>query len=55
MTIDLFVLYPIHQRLGIIKNLKYFLVYQIYYILYVFALPFIVFASRKVVWKGREY
>ncbi len=55
ITIDLFVLYPIHKRLGIIKNLKYFLVYQIYYILYVFTLPFIVFASRKVVWKGREY
>jgi cellulose synthase/poly-beta-1,6-N-acetylglucosamine synthase-like glycosyltransferase len=52
---DLFVLYPIHQKLGISKNLKYFLIYQVYYTLYVVALPFIVFTSRKVVWKGREY
>ncbi len=52
---DYFVLYPIHKKLGITKNLKYFWAYQIYYILYVLALPFIVLASRKVVWKGREY
>ncbi len=55
LTIDFVVLYPIHQRMGITKNLKYFFVYQVYYILYVLALPFIVFTSRKVVWKGREY
>jgi len=55
IAIDLFVLYPIHQKMGITKNLKYFFAYQIYYILYVLALPFIVLASRKVVWKGREY
>jgi len=55
ITIDLFVLYPIHQKLGIAKNLKYFLIYQVYYTLYVIALPFIVFISRKVIWKGREY
>ena len=55
ITIDFFVLYPIHQKLGIVKNLKYFLMYQVYYTLYVVALPFIVFISRKVLWKGREY
>lgn len=55
LTIDFFVLYPIHERLGITKNLRYFFVYQIYYILYVLALPFIVLTSRKVIWKGREY
>jgi len=55
IVIDFFVLYPIHQKLGISKNLKYFAVHQVYYILYVIALPFIVLASRKVVWKGREY
>jgi len=55
IVIDFCVLYPIHKRLGIVKNLKYFWAYQIYYILYVLALPFIVLASRKVVWKGREY
>jgi len=55
IAIDFFVLYPIHQKLGITKNLKYFIVYQIYYILYVLVLPFIVLTSRKVKWKGREY
>ena len=55
IAIDFFVLYPIHQKMGITKNLKYFFVYQIYYILYVLALPFIVLTSRKVKWKGREY
>jgi cellulose synthase/poly-beta-1,6-N-acetylglucosamine synthase-like glycosyltransferase len=55
IAIDFFVLYPVHQKMGITKNLKYFFVYQIYYILYVLALPFIVLASRKVKWKGREY
>ena len=55
IIIDFFVLYPIHQKLGISKNLKYFAVYQVYYIIYVFSLPFIVLASRKVIWKGREY
>jgi cellulose synthase/poly-beta-1,6-N-acetylglucosamine synthase-like glycosyltransferase len=55
LTIDFFVLYPIHQKMGITKNLKYFFVYQIYYIFYVLALPFIVLTSRKVKWKGREY
>ena len=55
IAIDLFVLLPIHQNLGITKNLKYFIVHQVYYILYVLALPFIVFTNRKVVWKGRVY
>ena len=55
IAIDLFVLFPIHQNLGITKNLKYFIVHQVYYILYVLALPFIVFTNRRVVWKGRIY
>lgn len=52
---DFFVLYPIHQKLGIAKNLKYFLAHQFYYLLYVVALPFSVLFNRKVVWKGRKY
>ncbi len=34
---------------------KYFLVFEIYYTTYVFLLPFLVFTSPKVVWKGRVY
>lgn len=55
IVIDFFVLYPIHSRLGIQKNLKYFFTFELYYIIYVTALPFILFTNRKVVWKGREY
>ncbi len=51
---DFFVLYSVHNNLGITKNLKYFLSYQIYYTLYVIATPFMLLLDRKVVWKGRE-
>lgn len=55
VAIDFFVLLPVHQRLGLQKNLKYFPVFQIYYIAYVILLPFIVLFSKKVKWKGRVY
>jgi cellulose synthase/poly-beta-1,6-N-acetylglucosamine synthase-like glycosyltransferase len=55
IAIDLFVLMPVHQKLGLQKNLKYFPVFQIYYILYVVFLPFILIFNRTVVWKGRKY
>ncbi|MEO8399474.1 MAG: glycosyltransferase [Ignavibacteriaceae bacterium] len=52
---DFFVLYNAHSQLGIKKNLKYFLAYQLYYTLYVVAIPFVLSFDRKVVWKGRQY
>lgn len=55
IAIDLFVLFPIHSRLGIKQNLKYFIQFEIYFLVYVIILPFIVLSSRKVVWKGKEY
>lgn len=55
LAIDLFVLYPVHYRLGIKDHLKYFLWFELYFIIYVVLLPFIVLTSRKVVWKGKEY
>lgn len=36
-------------------ELKYFPYFQLYYLLYVLILPFMVFFGRKVVWKGRSY
>ncbi len=54
-AIDFFLLYPVHKKLGIAKNLKYFPAFELYFLLYVIAIPFIVLFSRKVVWKGREY
>ena len=55
VSIDLFVLLPVHQRLGLQKNLKYFLVFEIYYIIYVLLLPFVVLFNKKVKWKDRVY
>ncbi len=53
--IDLFFLYPVLAELGLKDKLKYFVYFEIYFIIYVTVLPFIVLASRKVVWKRREY
>ncbi len=55
VAIDFFVLVPTHQRLGLQKNLKYFLMFEIYYIIYVVLLPFVVLFSKKVKWKDRVY
>ena len=55
IAIDLFILYPLHKKLGIIKNMKYFFAAEIYFTLYVLALPFLVLFNRKVKWKGREF
>jgi cellulose synthase/poly-beta-1,6-N-acetylglucosamine synthase-like glycosyltransferase len=55
LAIDLFVLFPVHSRLGIKEHLKYFVQFELYFILYLLILPIIVLSSRKVVWKGKEY
>lgn len=55
VAMDFFLLYPVHKKLGIEKNLKYFFHHQIYYLIYVVILPFIVLPNKKVVWKGRTY
>jgi cellulose synthase/poly-beta-1,6-N-acetylglucosamine synthase-like glycosyltransferase len=55
IAIDFFVLMPIHQKLGLQKNLKYFPVFQIYYMIYVLVLPFAVLFNKKVKWKDRVY
>ena len=55
IAIDFFVLLPVHQRLGLQKNLKYFLVFEIYYIIYVLVLPFVILFNKKVKWKDRVY
>jgi cellulose synthase/poly-beta-1,6-N-acetylglucosamine synthase-like glycosyltransferase len=55
IVIDYFVLMPVHQRLGLQKNLKYFPVFEIYYITYVLVLPFVILFNKKVKWKDRDY
>ena len=43
------------KKFKMVNQLKYFISFQIYFILYVLILPFIVFINRKVIWKEREY
>jgi len=53
---DFFLVYNSHKTLRITDRLKYFIPFQIYYVLYVFFIPFmLIFLNHKVVWKGREY
>jgi cellulose synthase/poly-beta-1,6-N-acetylglucosamine synthase-like glycosyltransferase len=55
LTTDFFTLYPLHSKLGIQKKMKYFLPHQIYFLVYVVLLPFILLFNRKVIWKGRKF
>lgn len=55
LLLDSLVLLPSHKEFNIKKNLKYFLFFEIYFIVYVIILPFIVLPSRKIFWKGRKY
>jgi len=55
LATDFFVLYPVHKILGLTKNLKYFLTFQVYYIIYPLMLPFIVLFNRDVIWKERKF
>jgi cellulose synthase/poly-beta-1,6-N-acetylglucosamine synthase-like glycosyltransferase len=55
ISIDLFALLPIHQKLGLQKNLKYFLVFEFYYIVYVLILPLLIIFNKNVKWKDRVY
>ncbi|MGE5399389.1 MAG: glycosyltransferase [Ignavibacteriales bacterium] len=55
VSTDFFVLYPIFKKFNLTKKLKYFLSFEIYFIIYVILLPVLVLFSRKVIWKGRRY
>lgn len=52
---DVFFLYPVLKRLNLNKKIKYFLAFEIYFIVYVILLPIFVLSSKKVVWKDRRY
>ncbi|MGA7161184.1 MAG: glycosyltransferase [Bacteroidota bacterium] len=43
------------RKTGQFAELKYFWLFEVYYIIYVIALPFAVFLGGRVVWKGRKY
>lgn len=54
-VLDYAFLHTILSRVRRTDLLKDFYFFQLYYILYVVALPFVVFLGGKVVWKGRTY
>ncbi len=55
MVADYTFLYQILARLKRTEELRYFYWFELYYALYVLALPFLVFFGGKVHWKGRHY
>jgi 1,2-diacylglycerol 3-beta-glucosyltransferase len=52
---DYVFLYQILQRLDRKEDLRWFTWFEIYFLIYVLLLPFIVFFGGKVKWKGREF
>lgn len=55
ISIDYFFLAPVYGKLNLKLKLRDFLIFEVYFILYVFIVPFILIFDRKVEWKGREY
>lgn len=55
LLIDFFVLFRTSKTLKNLNKLKYFFAFEIYYLIYVLILPFVVIFSRKVKWKGRVF
>ncbi len=53
--IDYFFIAPIFSKLNLKMKLTHFLAFEIYLIIYVLILPFIVLPNRKVKWKGRTF
>ena len=54
-TADYVFLYQLLKRLNRTDELRWFYWFELYFLLYVVALPFLVFLGGKVKWKGREF
>lgn len=52
---DFFFLYQVLDKLKQKSLLKHFFAFEIYFIIYVLALPVSVLLSRRVIWKDRKY
>ncbi len=55
IALDYFFLKGVHDRLKLEFRLKHFLSFELYFMVYVLMLPFMLFFSKKVKWKGREF
>lgn len=55
VAVDFFFIKPVFNRLRVRMKFTHFIAFEIYYIVYVLILPFIVLPNRKVKWKGRTF
>lgn len=55
IIIDYFFLNILHNKLKLKLKFSHFLSFEIYFIVYVILLPFIVLFNQNVKWKGREF
>lgn len=52
---DYFFVKPVFNKLNLRMKFSHFISFEIYFIIYVLVLPFIVLPNRKVRWKGRTF
>ncbi|MFA7228241.1 MAG: glycosyltransferase [Melioribacteraceae bacterium] len=55
IAVDYYFVKPVFSRLRLKMSIKHFIAFEVYFIIYVLILPFIVLPNRKVKWKGRTF
>ena len=55
ICIDYFFVKPVFNKLNLRMKFSHFIAFEIYFIIYVLVLPFIVLPNREVKWKGRTF
>ena len=55
VCVDYFYVKEIYKKFNLELRFRNFAAFEIYFIIYVLLLPFVVLPNRKVVWKGREF
>lgn len=55
LCVDYFFVKPVLKKLNLRMKISHFIAFEIYFIVYVLVLPFIVLPNRKVKWKGRTF
>lgn len=55
ILIDYYFVKPVFNKLKLRMRFTHFLAFELYFIVYVLVLPFVVLSNRKVKWKGRTF
>ena len=55
IILDFIFVFLVLRKLNELHQLKYFICFELYFIFYVIILPFVVFFTGKLEWKGRKY